>query len=83
MPPADVLAAELEQRIEEKVRETLTERILREAGLEEQVLAAIAEIKTPTGATLVKGVKASFKEQLDREWRDHIEAEAKKRTLKI
>jgi hypothetical protein len=34
-------------------------------------------------AALAKGIKASFKQQSDRAWRDHIETEAKKRTLKI
>ena len=37
----------------------------------------------PTPPALAKGIEPSFKEQLDREWRDHIAAEAKKRTLKI
>jgi Mor family transcriptional regulator len=83
VPSADVLTAELEARIEQKVREALIERILREAGLEKQVKAAIKKIKQPTGAALAKGIKTSFKQKADREWRDHIEAEAKKRTLKI
>jgi hypothetical protein len=33
IPPDDVLVAELDARIESKVREAVTERILREAGL--------------------------------------------------
>ena len=83
VPPDDVLTAELDQRIEQKVRDTLTERILREAGLERQVTDAVAKIEKPSAATLAKGIKQSFKQQADREWRDHIETEAKKRTLKI
>jgi hypothetical protein len=83
VPPADVIAAELERRIEQKVRATLTERILREAGLERQVKTAIKKIEKPAAATLTEGIKVSFKQKADREWRDHIEAEAKKRTLKI
>jgi hypothetical protein len=83
VPPDEVLVEELANRIEEKVRETLTARILQEADLEGQVAEAIEKIKTPVGATLAKGIKASFKEKADREWRDHIEVEAKKRTLKI
>jgi hypothetical protein len=83
VPPDDVLTAELEERIDQKVRETLTERILREAGLDDQVEDTIAKAKTPTAAALAKGIKMSFKQKSDREWGDHIEAEAKKRTLKI
>jgi hypothetical protein len=83
VPPADVITAELDQRIEQKVRDTLQERILREAGFEDQVKTAIGKIEKPTAATLTEGIKVSFKQQADREWRDHIEAEATKRTLKI
>jgi hypothetical protein len=83
VPPGEVLVKELEARIEDKVRKTLTERILEEADLDGQVETAIEKIKKPTAAALAKGIKASFKQQADREWRDHIETQAKKRTLKI
>jgi hypothetical protein len=78
IPPAEVLAAELDERIEDKVRAAVTERILREAGFEEQVADAIAAIETPTAAALVKGIKKLFKQESDREWRDHIETVAEK-----
>jgi hypothetical protein len=32
----------------------------------------------PNAAALVKGIKQLFKQEPDREWRDHIEAIAKK-----
>ena len=83
VPPAAVLAAELAKRIEDNVRATLTERILREAGLDRRVAVAIRKIKKPTAAALAKGIRQSFKQQLDREWRDHIKAEARKRTASI
>ena len=57
----------------EAVRATLTERILREAGLDQQVKAAIDKIKKLGAMTLAKGIKESFKEKADREWREHIE----------
>jgi len=83
VPPASVLTAELEQRIEQKVRATLTERILREAGLDRQVVDALKKLKTPSAAILAKGIRQSFKQRADREWRNHIETEARKRTAKI
>jgi hypothetical protein len=83
VPPAEVLQAELDQSTEEKVRAILTERILREAGLEDQVKTAIKAIKKPTAAALAKGVRQSFRQKPDGQWRDHIQAEATKRTLKI
>jgi hypothetical protein len=78
IPPNDVLTTELTERIEEKVRAVTSERILREAGFERQVAKAIAKIKMPNAAALVKGIKQLFKQEPDREWRDHIEAIAKK-----
>ena len=75
-----MLEAELAERIEQKVRAAITERILREAGFEDQVAAAIAAIEKPDGAALAEGIKDLFKQEPDCEWRDHIETEAKKRT---
>ena len=80
IPPAEVLEKELAERIEKKVRATITERILREAGLENQVASAIATIEKPDGVALAEGISDLFKQEPDREWRDHIEAEAEKRT---
>ena len=77
IPPADVLEQELADRIEGKVRAAITERILREAELDDQVAAAIAAIKTPDGAKLARDIAKLFKQQPDHEWRDHIEAVAR------
>jgi hypothetical protein len=77
IPPVDVLEQELADSIEKKVRAAVTERILREAGLEDQVAAAI---ETRDGDTLAKGIEDLFEQEPDREWRDHIEAVAKKCT---
>jgi hypothetical protein len=76
IPPADALTAELDKRIEAKVRAAITERILREAGLDDQVARAIGAIEKPSGASLAEGVKQLFEQEADREWRDHIEAVA-------
>jgi hypothetical protein len=76
VPPADVLAAELEERIEEKLRTDITERILREARIDDQVAEAIAAIEKPTAAALAEGTRQLFEREPDREWRDHIEAVA-------
>jgi hypothetical protein len=40
-------------------------------------------IKRPSGKTLIKGIRASFKEKSDREWRYHIEIEAGKRMKEV
>jgi hypothetical protein len=76
IPPDDVLEQELAERIENEVRAEVTERILHEAKLDDQVAAAIAAIPTPDGAKLAQEIAELFKRQPDAEWRDHIEAEA-------
>jgi len=80
VPPTDVLEKELAERIERKVRATVTERILREAGFENQVAEAVAAIEKPNGEALAEGIEDLFEKEPDREWRDHIEVEANKRT---
>ena len=50
IPPAEVLEKELAERIEKKVRATITERILREAGLENQVAAPLQQSRSRTGS---------------------------------
>jgi hypothetical protein len=79
IPPAAVLEAELDRRVEEKLRAAITERILREAGLENQLAAAIAAIEKPNSAVLAEGVGCLFQQEPEREWRDHIEAVARER----
>jgi hypothetical protein len=63
IPPGEVLEAELAGRIEAKTRAAVTERILRDAGLEDQVAAAIGKITTPAGTALAKGIKQLFQRE--------------------
>jgi hypothetical protein len=80
IPPHEVLEQELAERIERKVRADLTERILREARVDDQVADAVAKIKTPDGAKLARDIAKLFKRKPDAEWRAHIEAVAHKQT---
>jgi hypothetical protein len=72
IPPAAVLEAELRERIEDKVRDAVTERILREANVDAQVAAAIVEIESPDSAALATGIKRLFDVTPDAQWRDYI-----------
>jgi hypothetical protein len=83
IPPADVIEAELNKGIEAKVRAAITERILREAGIESQVATAIAAIEKPSPAVLAEGIRQLFRQEPDREWRDHIEAIARERVGEV
>jgi hypothetical protein len=76
VPPPDVLESELHERIENKVREAITERVLREANVDAQVAAALAKIDKPAADTLAECIEQLFGEKPDAEWRDHIEAVA-------
>jgi hypothetical protein len=76
IPPPDVLEAELSRSVEDKVREAVTERILREANAEGQIAAAIAQIESPDSTALTAGIKDLFKATPDAQWRDHIESVA-------
>ena len=78
IPPPDVLEAELDRRIEAKLRAAITERILREAGLDNQVAEALNAIRRPNGGTLTKAIKNLFKRTPGCQWRDHVEAIAHK-----
>src|SRR5262249_28069064 len=69
IPPADILETELNARIEKNVRTAVVERILREANVDAQVAAALADIETPDSATLTDGIQQLFDEKPDAEWR--------------
>jgi hypothetical protein len=76
VPAADVLEAEFREQAEEKVRAILTERILREAGLEARVAGIMDVIETPNGDVLAAGVRTLFETEPAAEWREHVEVEA-------
>jgi hypothetical protein len=76
VPPDEVIGAELDSRIEAQVREAIRERILREAGFEDQVAAAVTAIEKPAASTLANGIRELFENQPECEWRDHIESVA-------
>ncbi|WP_334406007.1 hypothetical protein [Bradyrhizobium sp. AZCC 2289] len=80
IPPPQVLEQDLADRIENKVRATITERILREARIDDQVAAVIGAIRKPDGTKLARDIKGLFEQQSDREWRDAIEVVASRVT---
>src|SRR5262249_8178202 len=73
IPPADILKAELSARIEDKICDAITARILREANVDARIAAALAEIEPPDSTALAEGIKQLFEEKPEAEWRDHIE----------
>jgi hypothetical protein len=76
IPPEDILEEDVNARIAQKVRDAVTERILRENDAEGQIAKAIAAITTPDGTALATGIKKLFKTKPAAQWRDHIESVA-------
>ena len=76
IPPPEVIEEELEARIEEKLRAAITERILREAGLDDQVVAALDLIDRPSGDDLAMGIRLLIDQEPDRDWRHHVDTVA-------
>ncbi len=74
------LEQELAEQIEAKVRAEITERVLREARIDDQVTEAVAKIKTPDGVKLARDIAKMFKQEPDAAWRAHIEEVAGKST---
>lgn len=74
IPPTDVILQEFDKQLETEMRKAVTERILREAGLEERLAAALEAVKRPKGRDLLAGIKAMFAETPEHEWRDHIKS---------
>jgi hypothetical protein len=72
IPPAKVLREKLDGELEARVRAILTERILREAGLEAQVSKTIDAIERPSGGELAIGIGDLFAHSPQCEWRDHV-----------
>jgi hypothetical protein len=72
IPPPEVLTTALEDGLEAKIRADLTKRILREAGLDAQVISAMAAIKRPNGATLAKRVAGAYARAPEGDWRGYI-----------
>jgi hypothetical protein len=67
-----VIADEFENELTTAVREAVTERILREAKVDQQISRALRKIKRPTASVFVKGIKAMFVIDAKRPWRDFI-----------
>ena len=72
LPPNDVLTAELEVNLEDRVRKTLIEQILREAGLDRQITEALARISRPDADSLAGGIREMYEKSPENEWRNYI-----------
>jgi hypothetical protein len=72
IPPGEVLLGEFDACIESVIRKEITARILREAGLEDQIAAAVAAVERPTANALAGIIQQGFERAPETQWRDHI-----------
>jgi hypothetical protein len=73
IPPEDIIAAELEERLDAKVRAQLIEQILREGRFEERVAETLTAITRPAESDLAEGIQHMFEEDPGRPWREHVD----------
>ena len=74
IPPEEVIEAELKAKLEAAVRTKVTERILREAGLDRQVEEAMEQIERPAGRDLTQDIKDLFELDPTEQWRTQVVA---------
>jgi hypothetical protein len=79
MPPIKVMAERLESEMEQRLRREITDSILREAGIDRQVHAAVRELRPlvkATAAGLRKAVVAGLKLEPTSSWVNVVERSA-------
>lgn len=70
VPPVEVVFEDVRERLANELRTSITERILREAKLEEQVAAAVAAISLPDSQSLLFQVAEGLVEDPEQHWTD-------------
>ena len=73
VPPARVLTEDLSSTLEIRLHRQITDRILREAGIDEKVAAAVQAIDLPLPAELHRTVGDALLDQPEASWRAAIE----------
>ena len=72
IPPTDVIADEADQRLTAHVRRIVTDRVLREAGIDEQVASLVATIEMPPPNDMADEVTAWVETNEDDAWSDGV-----------
>ena len=72
VPPAEVLTNDLSETLELRLHCQMTEQILREAGIEQRVAAALSQIDLPLPEDLRAVVGHALAEQPAASWRAAI-----------
>ena len=73
IPPDDVLEDTNREATEKRLREEITEEILRDADLDGRVAAALAAADLPSGEKLREQIEEAFVIEPAQSWRDVID----------
>jgi hypothetical protein len=77
IPPAPVVAKTAADKVAEHLRRVITERVLREARLDEQIADAARALTVPEGEALVGSIGEWLAGNPDQHWSDYVDAVAK------
>jgi hypothetical protein len=73
VPPPAAIGAEMTARLADHTRRVVTERILREARVEEQVQQTLRDLLVPSGEDLHGGVVTWLQIHRDCAWRRYVD----------
>ncbi|MDY8111123.1 ATP-binding protein [Fulvimarina sp. 2208YS6-2-32] len=78
VPPVEVIKSEMRDRTADHVRRDITERVLREARIDQQVRSALEGIEEPDAAALSDATRQWLSNHRSEPWRTFVDAEARK-----
>jgi hypothetical protein len=77
VPPALAIVEELDERLTERLRKDIADRILEAAGIDDQVAEARRAITLPTGEDLEEQTGEWLVDNPERHWRDYVDEAAR------
>jgi hypothetical protein len=73
VPPDEILSTAVHEQLTEHLRRIITERILKEAGVDEQIANVMQGVSLPSGQDLATGVRKWLSEHRDAPWHNYVD----------
>jgi hypothetical protein len=73
VPPDEVLSTAAHEQLTKHMRRIITERILKDAGVDEQIADAVRSVSLPEGKDLATQMWEWLNEHSDAHWQDYVE----------
>jgi hypothetical protein len=74
VPPTPILASQIRYGVEGEIRNRIVQRVLKEAGVENQVAAAMSKVTLPDPASLSDDLMEWHEQNDEGHWRDWVKA---------